>query len=86
MKETPFLGRDLFLHQRVYTDSGVHRASCQIGSRTYNPGVMRQGREAEHISPTSAEVKNGGAILLLPHASLCHTAKIIKHGDNFTFM
>jgi hypothetical protein len=34
------------------------------------PGVKRQGREADHTPPSSAEVKNGGAIRPLPHISL----------------
>jgi hypothetical protein len=32
-------------------------------------GVKRQGREADHSPPCSAEVKNGGAIHPLPHMS-----------------
>jgi hypothetical protein len=32
-------------------------------------GVKRQGREADHSHPSSAEVKNGGAIHPLPHMS-----------------
>jgi hypothetical protein len=31
--------------------------------------VKRQGHEADHSLPPSAEVKNGGAILPLPHVS-----------------
>jgi hypothetical protein len=31
------------------------------------PGVKRQGREADHFPPSSAEVKNTGAIPSLPH-------------------
>jgi hypothetical protein len=39
-----------------------------------------------HHSPTpSAEVKNGGAIPLLPHMSSWDSAQIIKHMENFTF-
>jgi hypothetical protein len=33
------------------------------------PGVKRQGREADHSSPSSAEVKKGGAIRSLPNMS-----------------
>jgi hypothetical protein len=49
-----------------------------------SPGVKRLGREADHSPPSSAEVKNGIAIPPLPHASSWHTAKLIKHRDNFT--
>jgi hypothetical protein len=38
--------------------SNGHRASLM--------GVIQPGREADHSSPSSAEVKNGGAILLFP--------------------
>jgi hypothetical protein len=34
-----------------------------------SPGVKRQGREADHSPPFSAEVKNGGAIPPIPHMS-----------------
>jgi hypothetical protein len=34
-----------------------------------SPGVKRQGREADHLPPSSAEVKKGGAIPPLPHTS-----------------
>jgi hypothetical protein len=32
-------------------------------------GVMQQAREAEHLPPSGAEVKNGGAIYILPDIS-----------------
>jgi hypothetical protein len=32
-------------------------------------GVKRPGREADHSPQSSAKVKNGGAISLLPHIS-----------------
>jgi hypothetical protein len=32
-------------------------------------GIKRQGHEADHSPPFSAEVKNGGAVLPLPHTS-----------------
>jgi hypothetical protein len=32
-----------------------------------SPGVKLQGREADHLAPSSAEVKNVGAIPPLPH-------------------
>jgi hypothetical protein len=33
-----------------------------------SPGVKRQWPEADHSLPSSAEVKNGGALLPLPHS------------------
>jgi hypothetical protein len=37
-------------------------------------GVKRPGREADHSPPSSAEAKNGGAIVPLPHMSSWHGA------------
>jgi hypothetical protein len=37
-------------------------------------GVQQQGCEADNSSPTSAKVKNGGAILSLPQMSSWHGA------------
>jgi hypothetical protein len=45
-----------FLHI-VQTGSGVHPTSYKIGTGGSFPGVKRQGREADHSLPTSAEVK-----------------------------
>jgi hypothetical protein len=47
-----------FSHLRVVqTGSGVHPTSYTLGSGGCFPGVKRPGREADHSSPTSAEVK-----------------------------
>jgi hypothetical protein len=50
-----------------------------------SPRLKRPGREADHSPPSSAEVKNGGAIPPLPYMSSWHSAELIKHRDNFTF-
>jgi hypothetical protein len=39
-----------------------------------SPGVKRQGHEADHSPPASAEVENGGAITPHPHMSSWHSA------------
>jgi hypothetical protein len=39
-----------------------------------SPGAKRLGREADHSPPSSAEVKNGGAMPSLPHTSSSHSA------------
>jgi hypothetical protein len=36
------------------------------------PGVKLLGRESDHSPPSSAEVKNGGAIYALPNMSSWH--------------
>jgi hypothetical protein len=48
-------------------------------------GVKRPGREADHSPPSSADIKNGGAIPSLPMSSW-HNVYLIKHKDNFTFI
>jgi hypothetical protein len=55
-----------FSHHSVQTDIGAYPASYQIGTGGISAGVKRQGPEADH-SPSSAEVKNGGAMFPLPH-------------------
>jgi hypothetical protein len=46
------------LHHRVQNSSGAHTASYPMGTRGSFPGVKRLGREADHSSPSNAEVKN----------------------------
>ena len=40
----------------IQTGPGDHPASCTMGTG-YLPGVKRPGRGVDHISPSSAEVK-----------------------------
>jgi hypothetical protein len=42
-----------------------------------SPGVKRLGREADHSPPSSAEVKNGGAIPPLSHMSSWYSAYLL---------
>jgi hypothetical protein len=41
-------------------------SSPQRPDRLWGPGVKRSGREADHLLPSSAEVKNSGAIISTP--------------------
>jgi hypothetical protein len=60
----------------VQTGSGVHPTSYKMGTGGSYPGVKRQGREADHSPPTSAEVKKMcGSIHPLPHTSSWHNAQ-----------
>jgi hypothetical protein len=43
------------------------------------------GHEADHSPPSSAFVKNDGAILPLPHVPSQHSVLLIKHSDDSTF-
>jgi hypothetical protein len=45
-----------------------------MGTGALSPGVMRQGREADHLPLFSTEVKNGEAIPPLPQMSSWHSA------------
>jgi hypothetical protein len=50
----------------VETGSGVHPASCAVGTGGPFPGAKaRSGRDADHSSPSSAEVENEYELYLL---------------------
>jgi hypothetical protein len=52
------VGKKFLLLHIVQTGSGVHPTSYKMGTTGgSSPGVKRQGREANHSPPTSAEVK-----------------------------
>jgi hypothetical protein len=57
------------LFHNAQTGSGAHPASCIMGTGGCFPEVKRQRREADHSPPTTAEVKNGGAVPLQCNAS-----------------
>jgi hypothetical protein len=60
--------QDFSLFHSIQTCSAAHPASYRMGTGGVSHwGVKRQGREADHSPPSSTEVKNGGAIPLLPH-------------------
>jgi hypothetical protein len=54
-----------------------------MSTGTLSPALKRQGREADHSPPSSAEVKNGGPILPLPHTFSWRGTQLIKCRDNF---
>jgi hypothetical protein len=47
--------------------SGPTHSHIQWATSAFSMGIKRLGREADHLPPSSAEVKNGKGILLLPH-------------------
>jgi hypothetical protein len=60
--------KDVSLLHTVHTGSGANPASEYNEYRgAIFPEVKRPGREADHSSPSTAEVKNGGLIPPLPH-------------------
>jgi hypothetical protein len=50
-------GQEFSLLNVVQTGSGVHPTSYTMSTGSSFPGVKRQGHEADHSPPTSAEVK-----------------------------
>jgi hypothetical protein len=56
-----------FLHS-AHTGSGVYIDCYTMGIGCSFPGVTVPGRQADHLSPASAKVKNGGSTP--PH---CHS-------------
>jgi hypothetical protein len=62
-------GKTFSLLRIVKTGFGVHPTSYNMGTGVSFPGVKRQGCEADHSPPTSAEVKKYGSIHPLPHTS-----------------
>jgi hypothetical protein len=53
---------------------GAHPTPYPVGTRGNFPEVKKPGREGDHSSPSSAEVKNGAAVPLLLHMSSWHSA------------
>jgi hypothetical protein len=45
------------LHRRVQNGSGAHPVPYAMGTRDSFHGIKRPGREADHLPPSSAEVK-----------------------------
>jgi hypothetical protein len=81
----PVGARNLSLLRNVQTGSGVYAASYPMGTGAPSPGVKLQGCETDHSPPTSAEVKNVGAIPSFPHTSSWLGAYLIKYRNIFTF-
>jgi hypothetical protein len=56
-------GHNFSLLRSVQTDSGADPAPYTMGTvGVFHLGLKRQGPEADHSPPSSAEVKNGEAI------------------------
>jgi hypothetical protein len=55
-------------------------------SEAISPGVKRQGRDADHSPPTSAEVKKTWIYTSTPRTPSWRSASLVKHRDDFTFI
>jgi hypothetical protein len=60
--------------QSFQTDPGAHLVSYSMDRGALSTGVKRPGREADHSSPSTAEVKKDEAIPQFPHMSSWHSA------------
>jgi hypothetical protein len=58
--------KDFYSSFCAQTGSGVHPASCTMGTMgPFSGGKVRQGRDADHSPPSSAEVENEWELYLL---------------------
>jgi hypothetical protein len=58
----PGRGRRFSLLYSIQTESGAYPASYSMSTGVLSPEVKRPGTEADHFSPCSVEIKNGGFI------------------------
>jgi hypothetical protein len=72
----PFISLDIQQGQYIFLCSisprpamRLNQLPIQLGTSGCYPAVKRAVREAQHSPPPTAEAKNSGAILLLPHNS-----------------
>jgi hypothetical protein len=61
--------RNFSLLHNVQAGTGTHLAFCTMATGGCFLGVKKPGREADHSTPFSPEVKKGGDILPLPLTS-----------------
>jgi hypothetical protein len=54
-----------------------------VHSASYTMGTREQGHEVGHSPPSSAEIKNGGAMPPSPNMSSCRDTLLSKHRNNF---
>jgi hypothetical protein len=87
-EESEFLwGQELSPLHLVQTGSVDHLASYLMGtggSFPMNPWVKKQGRKADHSTPTNVEVKKTWIYIHLP-IRLHYVVLIKLHGDKFNF-
>jgi hypothetical protein len=63
----------------------AHPAPSTMGAVGSSPGVNRWGREADHSTQNSAEVKKRECMYPLSHTPSWNSAYLINQGDKFTF-
>jgi hypothetical protein len=70
------LGILSILQRREQTDSGAHPASYPMDIRGSFPGVKGQRREANHLPPSCAEVKE--CVELYLHSAIRHHGVVLS--------
>jgi hypothetical protein len=65
----PGKGKKIFSSPKSRPALGPTQPPIEWAPEALSPGLKWPGREADHLPPSSAEVKNGGAIPLLPPRS-----------------
>ena len=72
---------DFSSRQNVHTASTAHQASYSVGTGVHFRGVKWPGREVNHSSPPSAEVKSEWSYASIPSIRLHGVGR-----DNFCFI
>jgi hypothetical protein len=77
------MGKRFFSSTASRSNLGPIQSPVQWVPGSLIPEVRQSGLEADHLSQSSAEIKNGGVILLLPHVSTCRGALLSKHNGSY---
>jgi hypothetical protein len=77
-------GKGIFLYSTAFRPAlGSTQPPIQ---EILSPRVEQLGRQADHSSPSTAEIKNDGVIPPLPPVSLSHAVSLLKRRNNFTII
>jgi hypothetical protein len=79
------MGKIFFFSTASRPALGPTQPPIQWVTGTRFPEVKWPEREADHSPQSTAELKNGGAVLSLSHTSSWLSAELIKQRDNFTY-
>jgi hypothetical protein len=82
----PARERDFSLLHSIETGGGAHPDSYAMSSTWFSAGVKCQGREADHSSPSNAELKNWETIPSLPHTSSQRGVQLIEPRNNLPYL
>jgi hypothetical protein len=83
--QVPVGDGNLSIHHRLQTGSEARPASYPMDTRSSFPGGKAVGRESDHSTPSSDEVKNAWRYASTPQYAFKVWCSVKKHRDNFTF-